>query len=240
MFISVIEKPNDTALWQTIEDKLKLDKERFGNDFNSDEQKLAEALLAQKVKEVKQVVSKKVAVDLSAKIEEINGNPSPSFRLDRAVRDLKDIRKNLDPNTNQQDYQMVNRYINLAEKWQHKQTFKFRVEGVPDDGHLHIEVTKSGENPEWPEDLEKNPQIFPGREYTLRWQIGDVIHIVYHKPHVGSNVESWGAKADDSKTLDSKYSIFDMENGIQFGSLGKKVSVVFIPSLQDQLPKLEN
>ncbi|MBN1211602.1 MAG: hypothetical protein JXA92_03415 [candidate division Zixibacteria bacterium] len=239
LFIRVIEKPNDTAVWQTVGEKLTLDRERFGNDFNSNEQKLAEALLAQKVEEVRQVVSQRVAVDLGDKIEEVNGNPSPSYRLDKAVRELKDIRGNLDPKANKQDYQMVNNYITRAEKWNNKQTFKFKVESIPEEGHLHIEVTKTGAKPEWSDDLDKNPQIYAGYEYTLRWQVGDVIHIVFHKPHVNDQ-ESWGVKADDRKTLDSKYSLFEMENGILFESLGKKAVVRFLPNnLQEQLPVLE-
>ncbi|MDD3731123.1 MAG: hypothetical protein PHU88_01970 [candidate division Zixibacteria bacterium] len=237
LFIKVIEKPNDTTLWQTIEDKLNLDRERFGNDFNSEEVKLAEALLDQKVKEVKQVVSKKVAVGLGDKIDEVNNNLSPAYRLDKAVKELQDIRMNLDPRENKQDYQMVSNYINVAEKWNNKRTFRYKVESVPDDGHMHIEVTARGAKPTWPEG---NDQIFPGSEYSLQWKVGDVIHIVFHKPHIGGNEESWGVRADDMKILDSKYSLFEMENGIMFESLGKKAVVKFLPgSLIEQLPKLE-
>jgi len=237
LFIMAIEKPDDTTIWQTLTDKISLDKERYGNEFNAVEAKLGQALLDQKVSKVKKVVAQKAAVDLSDKIEAINSDPSPAYRLGKAVNELSDIMGRLDPKADKKYYQMINKYIKNAKLWKNKRKYRYKIESVPEDGHLHIEVTAKGAKPSWPEG---NDQLYPGYEYNLEWKIGDVIHVVYHKPHLAGNEESWGIRFDDMKTLDSRYSLFEMENGIFFESLGKKAVVKFISmSLQERLPELK-
>ncbi|MFZ5980642.1 MAG: hypothetical protein ACOYVF_08400 [Candidatus Zixiibacteriota bacterium] len=236
LFIEAIRKPDDTAVWDRIIGSIDHDKQVCGNNFNKFEETLGRELLNQKDIKVKKVAAQKAAVDLSDKIDAINSNPSPDYRLGKAVDELTEIMGKLDPQADKKYYQMINSYIKNAKLWKNTRKYQYKVESVPGDGHLHIAVTEKGKQPNW---SEKNGQLLPGSTEDLEWKIGDIIHIVYHEPHV-DGIESWGVKYDDIKTLDGQYSLFDMENGIVFEGLGKKAVVKFVPnSLQERLPELK-
>jgi hypothetical protein len=102
---------------------------------------------------------------------------------------------------------------------------------IPEDGHLHIEVTEKGKDPTWTE----FNQIFPG-EFKFKWKIGDEIHIAFDLPQ---NDCKWGKDASDYVVLSGDVSIFEMEGEIKFSNIDKTINIGFTPSLKDRLPELE-
>ena len=76
-----------------------------------------------------------------------------------------------------------------------KRTYTFRLQSVPDDGHIHFEVTESGENPRW--DKVGN-QYMQGDKIDVEWQPGDEIHIAFDA--AGAD-EHWGKTSSDMIVL---------------------------------------
>lgn len=229
LFTKGVVNPNDTAVWQVIQQQVQTDNSLYGGEMSSEEKTLGAALSERKVKKTKTAVAKKAAVELGDLVDKINGNTSPSYRLDKAVSELRDIKGQLD---NQGDIRKVNRYITRAKEWWTPRTFTFKALAIPSDGHLHVEVTPKGKDPTWSEQT----QILSGFEYKIKWKIGDVIHIAIDT--LGAP-EHWGKEASDKKVLSDKYSIFDMEGEVSFDNIGKKVTFSFSPGLMDQLPELK-
>ena len=85
-------------------------------------------------------------------------------------------------------------WLTDARKWTKKQTFTYKIETVPDNGHLHIEVTPRGEDPRWADEN----QIFEGDEYKIEWKMNDDIHIAIDEM---THECSWGKKPSDKKVL---------------------------------------
>ena len=115
---------------------------------------------------------------------------------------------------------------------QHQNLFVFDIETIPDNGHVHIEVTKRGEDPTW---AEQN-QVFEGDEYTIQWKMNNDVHIAFDELKHPCN---WGNNPSDKKVLKGKYSLFEMEGDIKFENLGKQISISFKPELAERLPRLK-
>ena len=49
-----------------------------------------------------------------------------------------------------------------------------KIESIPDNGHLHIEITPRGDDPTWSDEN----QIFEGDEYKINWKMNDDIESI--------------------------------------------------------------
>ncbi|MCK5125863.1 MAG: GTPase domain-containing protein [candidate division Zixibacteria bacterium] len=229
LFSKGVISPNDTAVWQIIQQQVQTDQGLYRSEQSKEELALASALSERKIKKTRRAVATQAAFELDDLIDKINGNESPSYRLDKAVAELRAIKGQL---SNSRDVKKVNQYISRAKKWWQPRTFTFKAVSIPSDGHLHIEVTSKGKDPTWSEQT----QILAGFDYKITWKIGDVIHIALDT--LGAP-ELWGKDASDKVMLRKKYSIFDMDGEIGFDNIGKKVTISFNPGLMDQIPVLK-
>jgi len=232
LFTQGVLAPADTAVWKVIQDQVQTDRALYGNELCPEEIALGNALSDRKIKRVQKVAAQKAVVELDDLIETINGNESPQYRLDKAVTELRTIKGQLDNQADAGNLAMINAYISEAQNWSKSRTFTYKVETIPGDGHLHIEVTSRGKDPAWSEQT----QVLAGFEYRLTWKVGDAIHIALDT--LGAT-EMWGREASDKKILKGDYSLFDMDGEISFDNLGKKVIVSFKPALKDRLPVLK-
>lgn len=221
----------DTGKWNELHRTIKLYTNTPGNEINTAESELFTALLNQKAKEEKKEESKEATIDFQAKVEQINSNNNPKYRLDTAVRDLKRIRKQLNPDSD--EYKKITKYISEANWWKHERTYKFVIRNLPQGAHLHVEITTEGESPKW----SNYDQWFAGQKHSITWKPGDNINIALS---LEDNMEcNWGANASDYVIIDKKYSIFYMEGQIEFTNIGKNAKISFSPGLNGNLPTLE-
>jgi len=208
-----------------------------GREINAAEKQLGAAL--KKVAKTREKVVT-VQADSKAALEEfeelkdrINDNDDPAFRLKTAVRELKKIKNKLNPATDGAQIAMINNYLSDVKKWSKRRKFTYKLESVPDNGHLHIEVTKDGADPTWSVET----QLFEGDEESLEWKLGDDIYIAFDELKFDCK---WGTVSSDKVTLSKgDYSLFDMEGSLTFDNIGKTISVSFKPGLKEKLPKLE-
>jgi len=229
MFKKYVNDKSDTLSLSQITQQIESDKTYFEGQLSKAEMGLMDALQNLKVAKVRVVESKQAGSKLEDLVDQINGNNDPKFRLDDAVKMLQDLQGQLGAS----DAAKVNRYITNANKWiRNRQTFKYKVVTVPDNGALFIEVTDDGQSPKW----DRLGETFQGDERELEWKVGDDIHVVYCA--ADKNCDR-GKDPSDNTVLDGKYAIFDMEKAVVFNNLGKTVKIQFIPSLTDRLPKLE-
>ncbi|MDH4156582.1 MAG: hypothetical protein OEW00_04835, partial [candidate division Zixibacteria bacterium] len=224
---------SDTAVSRTVTEQVDFDTKTIGNEL-SDAEKALGATLVEKLKVrtkaiEKKEVAQKAAVELDDLVAEVNGNSDPAYRLDAAVERLRKIRSEL---TDAQAVAAVDRYLTEARKWAKKQKFTYKIETVPQGSHLHIEVSKRGDDPTW----SVQNQIFEGDEYTLEWQLGDDIHIAIDELKHDCN---WGNNPSDKKVLKGTYSLFEMEGNVTFDNIGKQISISFKQELSSRLPLLK-
>jgi len=231
LFTQAILAPNDTTIWETIRQQVEQDRNLYANDMSKAEKELGKSLMAQKVERVQKVVAKQAGVEFDDVIENVNNNMDPDYRFGKAVRDLRKVRGKLDP-SNTKALASIDKYIREVKKWEKRQSFTCKIVSIPDQGHLHIEVTRKGEDPSWSE----FSQIFEGDEFSFKWKLGDEIHIAFDMPDIA---ETWGKDASDKKTLRGNVAIFDMDGEIQFSNIGKTINISFTPGLIDRMPTLE-
>ncbi|MCK4632606.1 MAG: hypothetical protein KAT79_05005 [candidate division Zixibacteria bacterium] len=233
LFSQFIASRGDSTIPTAVVEQVKFNGDNYGTDLSDAERKLGKSLVAKlQVKteaKAKVEASKRAVVELDDLIEEVNGNNDPSYRLDGAVKRLRKIKSDL---TDRAAIKAVDRYIRDAKKWAKKQKFTYRIETVPDNAHLHIEVTARGENPTW---AEQN-QIFEGDEYPFEWKLNDDIHISFDAIDRACN---WGANPSDKIVLKGKYCLFEMEGNLTFQNVGKQVTISFKPELAGRLPVLK-
>ena len=146
MFKRSIAQPSDTTIWSIITQQVETDKVVYGAELSRSESELMDALANRKVEKVVTVESRQAGVELGSLKDEINGNNDPAYRLGDAVTTLQKLHGKLKDGP---EKQMVSNYLAAAKKWRsRKQTFKFRVDKLPDDGTLYIEVTERRTGPE--------------------------------------------------------------------------------------------
>ena len=180
---------------------------------------------------VRTVESRQATIAFDEVIENVNGNSSPKYRIEGAVRDLKKIKGKLGAGADK-EIGMINRYLKDAKKWTKKrQVFKYHVQTLPDMGVLYIEVTGDGKTPEW----SGIDQIFEGDDREIKWKVGDDIYIGFCEE--GATCDK-GKNPSDQIVLDGKYSIFEMSD-LHFEKIDKKVKLRFKPSLEERLPTLK-
>jgi hypothetical protein len=232
LFTKSILSPSDTMAWETIRLQVQQDQNLYASELSGAEKNLGKALNEGQVKKVTKAVAEKVSVEFDDVIDRINGNTSAAFRLGKGVTDLQKVRGQLDPATDQANVAMIDRYLADAGKFEKRQKFTMKINALPDKDHVHIEVTRKGEDPKWAE----FSQIFEGDEVTVNWKIGDEIHVAYDTKDIA---ESWGKESSDKRIFKGKYAIFDVSGDISFGNIGKTINISFTPPLEDMLPVLE-
>lgn len=232
LFTKALQAPNDTTYWNIIKRQVQQDQALNAKEISAAERQLGQVLMDREVKKVQKVIAQQTAFEFSDEIvSNVNDNPSPAYRLDRAVRDLRTIMAKLDQ-SDIEHRRMIERYVEDAKAWSRYREYKAKIETLPGNAHIHVEVTDSGEDPAWT-DLN---QIFEGDEITIRWKPGQDIHVALDTPE---HPCQWGKNPADKVVLSDKYALFDLEKGLSFENVGKKVTVHFEPPLTDRLPKLE-
>lgn len=230
LFLEGVKQPKDSATWAKIQAQIKYDRDLFGAGLSTEEKQLADAFMDIKVKVEQAKKAEQATVQLDDLIATINGNPSPEYRLDDAVDTLRKIRGDVD----RKNKRKINAYIESAERWYEPREYSFTFDKIPADWHLHIAVAERNQDPEW----KKEGYYVVNRKEKIVWKAGDVIHVALDSLHPGGET-SWGANPRAKRTLDSKFSIFDMEGELAFPDAGQSVIIRFDPILKDQLPELE-
>ncbi|UCG61909.1 MAG: hypothetical protein JSV52_01060 [Candidatus Zixiibacteriota bacterium] len=236
LFTQYIAGRFDTAMASKILEQVDFNSRTHGTELSAPEEKLGTTFAAKlKVRaaiQEKKEIAQKASVELDDLISEINGNNDPEYRLVRAVERLQRLRSDLNPDTDAEGISAINRYLRDADRWNTRKTFTYRVESVPDNGHIHIEVVPNGGDPTWSWET----QIFAGDEYTFEWKLGDDIHIAFDEL---KHPCSWGKNPSDNKVLRAKTALFELEGDIKFENLGKQISISFRPELRESLPRLK-
>ncbi len=226
----------DTVVSAQIAEQVNFD-QSGGREIDNAEKQLGAALI--KVAKAREKVVA-VRADSKAALEEfetlkdrINENDDPAFRFKTAVRELEKIKGKLNPATDGSQIAMINRYLDEVKEWSKRQKFTYKIESVPDNGHLHIEVTKDGANPTWSVET----QLFEGDEVQLEWKLGDDIYIAFDDLKFECQ---WGKVSSDRIALNKgQYTLFEMEGNLTFENIGKTITISFKPSLKEKLPKME-
>ncbi len=238
LFKKYIASARDTAAAGAIMSQINVDKQT-GVNRSSAEDILADSFMKvatiQK-KVVRQEVDTEAALkEFNAIKEEIAASSDPKFIFETAARRLKTIKNKLKSSRDAEQIAMINSFFKKIDKWQERRTFKYRIEAIPDNGHIHIAVTEAGGEPKW--SFEETGQLFAGEEYKIKWKIGDDIYISFDDEKFECQL---GKLASDRAVLTAgKYSLFNMEGDILFKNINKTISISFNPSLKDQLPRLE-
>lgn len=231
-FLEAVGHPGSDAAWQQIHEQVGADRKFAAKDMSEAEKRFGDVLLSQKAKKAQIAVAAQAAAALGDWVQGINRNPNPDYRLDTALTDLQNILTQLDRSADAQRIGMVNNYIAEARKWADVQTLQYKVESVPGDGHLHVEVVEEGKNPTWSEQEQK----VAGFKYNLKWKSGDLIYIALDT--LGQS-EEWGRLASDQVLLDGKFAIFKMDGDILFPNARKTVRISFNPPLKKRIPELK-
>lgn len=207
-----------------------------GATLSSAENKLMDAMLGiaviKRIEVAQQVEATQAISEFEPLQEEINGSTDPSFVLGKAVEKLQNIKTKLDQAVDAEKLKKIEAYLKEVEKWQKSRKFTYRIETIPNNGHLHIEVIDNGQNPKWAD----STQLFQGDELQMTWKLDDDIYMAFDTLNAK---EDWGRNAVDKLPLRDRYALFQMEGNVVFPNAGKTVIISFNPSLKDQLPKLK-
>ncbi|MFH2036428.1 MAG: GTPase domain-containing protein [Candidatus Zixiibacteriota bacterium] len=235
LFSQYIASKQDTAMVAAISEQIKFDAE-YGQKLSPSEKTLRGELeklaVAKKTIVAQKVVSQEGLTEYENIKERINNSAgNPTFLLGTAVDLLKDVKSKLS-SSNSKEIEAINAYIKDAEKWDKKRTYTYKLVTIPDNGHLHIEVTPNGQNPSW-----NNPdQQIQSKEYSLEWKIGDDIHIAFDEL---KHLCQLGKAPSDTRVFQDKYSLFEIEGDITFTNIQKTIKISFSPGLKEGLPKLK-
>lgn len=233
MFLQSIKEPSsasDTTAWSRIIDQVEVDRISANPALTRAENELMDELINRKVEKVVRVESKQAGAELGSLKDDINGNNDPSYRLGEAVTILQDLHSKLQDGTEKKS---VANYLAAAKRWENRrQNFKFRIDKLPDDGVLYIEVTSDGAEPTW----EEFGQKYEGFEYSIDWKIGDDIHIGFCL--AGQECDR-GANSSDKIVITNDLAIFELEKDLHFREIDKHVTLTFLPNLQSRLPTLK-
>jgi GTPase SAR1 family protein len=232
LYEQYLANPSEATTQNAIWDQVNADANRA--DCNESEQKFGQTLMA--------IVTNAAPTPRGAGTglgeyeslkAQINGKDATAeFVLGEAMEKLQDIRSLLVPGVHDGQINAINRFIAEARSWDKKQKYSFLVQSVPNDGHIHYEVTESGESPRW---NAKGNQYFQGDKIDLEWQPGDEIHIAFDEATASEN---WGKSSSDMVVLDGKYALFDMEGRLTLNR-GTTIQFSYKNGLKERLPKLQ-
>ena len=232
LFKQSIQNPTDTGAWATIQQQVLQDQNLYASEISNAEKGLGQALMTgQKVTKEK-VVAQKAGIEFDQVIENVNGNSDPEYRLNKAVRELRQIRGQLNPSLQGKEIAMIDRYLNQARTFNERRKYTMKIQKLPGTDHVHVESVKNGADPVWGE----LSQYFEGDEITFYWQKDYDIHIAYDLLDFQC---VWGKNASDRRVFDSEFAIFQLNGEISFSNINKSISVRLSPDPRDLLPKLE-
>jgi len=237
LFRNFIRNRGDSSFYSPIAEQVQFDARTLANELSEPETALGQALTGnlrvRADRQVQREVAQRAATEVGDIFDRINGNPDPTYRLGNAVTELRRLQRQLDPQVDAAALASIGRYLAGVEKFNQRQKYTYKVEAVPGQGHLHVEVTGNGQDPTWSE----QSQIIEGFTYSLQWKAGDDIHLALDT--LGAP-EYWGKTASDKKILKERYALFEMDGEVSFDNLGQKVSIRFSPNLAENLPTLSN
>lgn len=236
LFTTYIANRSDTNAYNAMQEQVQFDNRTYASEQSEAEKALGQALSSSLGKrtetKVRKAIAQKAAAQLGDVFEQINSNEDPTYRLSDAVTRLRKVRSDLDPTVDRENIAIINRYLRVADEFNKRRKYTFKVESIPGNGHLHIEVVPSGGEPKWSE----QSQTIQGFQYSLDWKAGDDIYIALDT--LGAP-EAWGKTASDKKILKGKYALFQMDGEISFDNVNQKVVIRFNPSLKERLPVLK-
>jgi hypothetical protein len=230
LFTKGVRAPKDTLVWKTIQDQVQTDKSMYVAEMSAAEGQLCNALLKHKIQQVQAVVAQQAGLALDSVLAGINDNLSPEFRLKTVVDQLQALKPQLNP----ADQKRVTDYLSKVDKWRRSQTFRYKIESIPEGGHVHIAVAEKGADPVWQE-----TQMFQNYEYEIVWKMGDAVYISFDMPNSKEEQTKWGRSSDGKSVFRDDYALFKMDGSVPIETAGKTVNIRFIPSLVDQLPVLK-
>ncbi|HUV31436.1 MAG TPA: hypothetical protein VMY05_10155 [Acidobacteriota bacterium] len=231
LFHQAIIQRDDTTYWNTIKRQVQQDQSLYAKQISPAEKQFGAVLMQYELDKVKEVIAETKAFEMSDLIDRVNGYTDPRDRLEKAVNELQDVLSQLAP-SDVNNRNTIRTYLRAAESWFKRRAYTCKVETLPGQDHLHIEVTDNGADPTWSE----LNQIFQGDETKIIWEPGRDIHIALDT--LGHNCQL-GKDASEKITLSKKYCLFEMEGDLSFDNTGRKINVRFKPSLSEQLPALK-
>ncbi len=234
LFARYIAGRRDTLTSNAIMEQVQFDRANVKN-VSIAEKSLVDAMAGlaktKKIEVAKEVDTQKGLEEYEELKSRINNSTDANFILGKAVRDLRSIKGRLH-SSNQEQIEAINDFLREVEKYDDKRKYTYKLEAVPEMGHLHIEVTSDGKSPTWAE----HTQQMEGDEFELQWKVGDNIHIAFDE--LKHNCQ-WGNMPSDKIVLKDKYSLFEMEGNLTFTNIGKTITISFKGGLKDKLPKLK-
>lgn len=236
LFKAALHNPSDTLVWDKIPDQVSRDSSFYGKDLNREElglgRVLTETAAARKEKKERRETVAQAGTRFDQLVEQINSNPSPEYRLGKAVEKLRELKAVLqnDP-ARQQDVERIDNYLRRAAYFDENRLYKFTLINCPPDHHVHIRVTGRGKSAGWPRD-----QFLAGYEFSITWRAGDHILIALDEKHVGQNIETWGEKPKELVELKGPFSVFDLDGTISFNT--GQVTASCKDDLRARLPQL--
>ncbi len=164
--------------------------------------------------------------------EQINNSTDANFVLKEAAKKLEGIRDNLSGSAAGDQAAAIDAFLAEVAQWENKRAYTCILRNVPDMGHLHIEVTESGDGPSWSNET----QLLEGDEIRLEWKPGDDVHLAFDELKHKCN---WGNQPSDRVVFTDEYALFEMEGKVVFSNIGKTVTIGFKGGLKEKLPKLK-
>ncbi|MFH1374515.1 MAG: GTPase domain-containing protein [bacterium] len=221
------------SLWGQILRQIEHDRGNYGQDLSPEEKQLLDALMAEGAtqeqvavkEETVQTASSDFAGALSGYEQKMD---DPKYLLVTLPTKLKKLRPNLEGGA----LDSANAYLSQVEYFKNSRAYTFKVVNCPPDHHIHVCVTRPGQEPDWPKAM-----YIAGREFRITWKNGDHILIALDKKHTDPSSETWGVSPMESEELKEPYSIFDLDATLKFNT--GEVTISCQESLEEKLPKFK-
>ncbi len=236
LFVKYLKNRSDAAISQAIWDQV--DAYSRDAEYNQSEQKLGNDLRS--VVGAGSAPAGSSLQDANTSLgayEELKGrinakDADPAFVLGEAADELVALKSRLVPGVHNAQISAINAFIAETQRYRQKRLYTCVPKSIPDMGHLHIEVTESGESPKW----SNTTQVFEGDPITLEWKQGDDVYIAFDELKHKCN---WGKQPSGLAVFEDDYAIFEAEGDVVFRNIGKTVTIGFKGGLRENLPKLK-
>ncbi len=236
LFIKYLKNRSDAAISQTIWDQV--DAYSRDPEYNQSEQKLGNDLRSVVGAGSAPAGSSLQEANTSlGAYENLKGrinakDADPAFVLGEAADELVALRGRLVPGVHNAQISAINAFIAETQQYKQKRLYICVPKSIPDMGHLHIEVTESGESPKW----SNTTQVFEGDPIRLEWKQGDDVYIAFDELKHKCN---WGKQPSGLAVFEDDYALFEAEGDVVFRNIGKTVTIGFKGGLRENLPKLK-